>query len=244
MHRRSCAAALLGLAILPVAPLHAADIPGNRNTTADARTGEVIAGRYEAKGDSDWYRLRLKGGQNYAFNYGSGNCSTVLTLRSPTGKILKSGSDKQAGSGFEFQPNKTAVYFLENRDGCTSLPIQDYPLEYYTVVAADARGDTKTAAKLDVGQSRQGQMNWQYDTDFYRTSLKAGRSYTITLDFHPNSEVALTDTKGKVLASARPTGDDLVVKLAGVKVQATGTYFLVARGLDAGGGYTLSLSTP
>ena len=49
-------------------------------------------------------------------------------------------------------------------------------------------------------------MNWQYDTDFYRTSLKAGRSYTITLDFHPNSEVALTDTKGKVLASARPAG--------------------------------------
>lgn len=149
----STLALLAATTLLASGAFAAADIPGGKGTKAVLTTGPAgVEGTFEKKGDSDWYKVRLKGGQNYALSPSltdNSNCLT-LNLRNANGKILGSAtSDSGADDGFEFQPEKAGTYFVEFLDkvdsgGCTS-PFP-YPLPYRGDVTADARGDVMTEA--------------------------------------------------------------------------------------------------
>jgi hypothetical protein len=74
---RQYGALLLGIASLsvPGAAL-AADVRGNGGTTATM--GDYLKGTVEKPKDSDWYRLTLKAGQDYAFRV---NASGWISIR-------------------------------------------------------------------------------------------------------------------------------------------------------------------
>jgi hypothetical protein len=81
-------------------------------------------------------------------------------------------------------------------------------------------------------------MNWGFDTDYFRTRLEGGRTYTVSAHTVGEHTVSVVDTRNRVVA--RTFGNEL----AGVRVPATGTYY-VAVSVDEGTGpYTLSLTTP
>src|SRR3954452_10766688 len=67
----------------------AADIPGDKSTKATITPGPArFEGVLDKAGDSDWYRITLKAGRNYAFESAS-FCDTRVVLPNAAGKVLK-----------------------------------------------------------------------------------------------------------------------------------------------------------
>jgi hypothetical protein len=239
----SCAMGALGaIAVGFPSTALAGDIPGNRSTRAVLKIGPAgVNGVFERRGDSDWYRVRLRGGRNYAVHNGPNfeGCS-LLNLRNAKGKVI--GTDSGGGpafdGGFEFRPARDGTFFVELKDRVCPEP--SYPSDYHAHVTADARGDPTTDATIKVGQTVEGRFHWGTDTDFFRTTLQVGTSYTATLDSSLEHNLGLVDSQGTVLFDEFMPGPRMFT------VPASGTYYLVAACNDdnAFNRYTLSLTTP
>lgn len=226
-------------------PAPAADIPGNSRTRAVITPGQYdFPGVLERRGDSDWYRVTLKAGRNYAFQVYSGGC-TRMNLRNTAGKVLRSdrGHDDRRG-GFEFRSATTRTFFVEYLDAnvapCIDPVEGGYPTGYSGNFEAEVRGDTTTRATIAAGQAIRSRMNWYFDQDYFRATLDAGETYVVTMD--ESYIVWVADPSGKIVA-----GSDLDPPRSPVEftVPRGGTYYVVV----AGDGYdalpyTVSLSTP
>lgn len=171
-----------------------ADIPGTAATRATLPRGaDFTQNELERDGDSDWYRVELKKGTNYAFNADieleppfpdDGYVSLRLRLRDPSGRVLEEDE-------------------AETYDGYDAAP------------------DIRTAAEIEVGQTRDLSFFYGGDVDTYGVDLVGGRSY----DFAANDssiDVALLDANGEVLAR-NPFG-----AIQGFEAPSTGRYFLRA----------------
>jgi hypothetical protein len=241
VHRHGVAGAL-GLTLLGLASAAgAADVPGGTGTRATAKTGLAgVRGVFEKPGDSDWYRIALKGGQSYAVVASPTNRGCLnVRLRTAAGKVIDTaGSYQDNDDGFEYRPGADGTFFLEFKDriDCPNA----YPAQYRGNVTADARGDPTTAATIAVGRTIHGYLNWGYDQDYFRTRLRAGVGYTATATIGTDSSLRLVDAGGKVLLS-QSAGTPLRFT-----VPASGTYYLVADASDdsAGNSYPLTLAAP
>jgi hypothetical protein len=202
-----------------------------------------VQGTFERAGDSDWYRVTLKGGKDYAFAV-RGECIARLSLRTTGGKVLRSVSGGDAidsDNGFEFRSARTLTYLVELRDDCAARPGATYPAGYRASVTADARGDTRTRATIAVGQTVKGFNSSTADADFFRTRLSSGRTYTLIGEFP--SFLAVQDAKGRIIAGgAYGAGPPLT----GFTVPRTGTWYVVVSTSDdfGDGPYTLRLTSP
>jgi hypothetical protein len=237
---------LLGLAVCGLAtPAQAADVPGNSSTRVILKTGTDLRDAvFERRGDSDWYRVTLKGGQNYAFavsSFATDDGCAKITLRTLKGTAVDSASANGGNDGgFEFRPASGRTYFVAFADcvGAADAWV-DYPNLYSGSIRADARADTTTKATLQVGQVVNGINNWGYDVDYYRATLSSDKTYTISFDRGPESYLSLISAGGRVIVNYASGS------VEGVKVPASGTYYVVVYGSDDGGGrYTLGLTTP
>jgi serralysin len=240
-------------ALLLAAPAaRAADIPGDKSTKATITPGPArFEGVLDKAGDSDWYRITLKAGRNYAFESAS-FCDTKVALRNAAGKVLKTSgfANDNGDDGFEFRSATTKDYFVEYFDAAPDVCLEyagPYPHGYSGNVAMEVRGDTTTRGTIAPGQTIVSLLNWGYDQDFFRTQLRAGRSYTVTLggangEARPGGSRAwVVDPKGKVIAPGSPSYDPP----AGFKVPKNGTYYVVVAGDDYDNGpYTVGLTTP
>lgn len=225
----------------------AADIPGGAGTGAVARPGEPIAGAFERRGDSDWYKVALKGGVTYAVTAGANpdrNCGTRVSLRTRAGKVLKSANSFEAGDGgFEFRPATARTLFVEFLDLCrTESYPGPYPVRYAGAVTRDARGDAETLATVAPGQTIDGVLNWGTDVDYFRATLDGRKGYTFSATGGGEFQVSLVDAGGRVVFTEyAPSG----TFRGGTRVPASGTYYVVVRGTDDDGmRYTLGLATP
>jgi hypothetical protein len=240
---RVLGALLATAAILPTTA-RAADIPGDRTTRAVLRPGPAgVEGVFERRGDSDWYRVTLRGGQNYAFEFYADQC-VAFRLRSLKGAVLRSASAGGTNDGgFEIRPARTTTYFAEF---VTCPPFffysRPFPSRYTGEVRADARGDRTTAATIRVGQTITGRLNWGLDSDFFRTTLQAGTSYTATAAGNTGEYFfKLLTSDGMTIFNEYGFFD--IQKT--FTVPTSGTYYLVVDSADDNGGdYTLRLTTP
>ena len=231
----------------------AADIPANTSTKAIITPGPArFEGHFEKQGDSDWYRVTLKGGHNYAFE-ASSYCGTRVDLRNAAGKVLRSSglASDNGDSGFAFRPATTTTFFLEyldvNPDVCLEFG-GSYPHPYYGNVAMEVRGDATTRATIAPGQKISSLVNWSDDKDYFRAQLDAGKRYTITLNDGQSvgpphfTRAYVVDPKGKVVAQGPGN-----VPPSKFKVAASGTYYVVVAGTGESirpYPYTVGLTTP
>ena len=186
MHLRTIAG-LVGLAMLGGATAaFAADIPGNSKTKATITPGPArFDGLFERKGDSDWYRVTLKGGRNYAFE-ASSYCDTRVNLRNAAGKVLRSSglASDNGDAGFEFRSATTRIFFVEYLDANPTVCLEfggSYPAPYSGNVAMEVRGNTRTRATIAPGQTINSLLNWDTDQDYFRAQLYANRRYTLSV---------------------------------------------------------------
>jgi hypothetical protein len=239
---------LLGLALLgTTGAALAADIPGNTRTKAVITPGpKRFESHLERRGDSDWYRVTLKAGRNYAFEVASGGC-TRMNLRNKAGKVLRLDvSFDDEDGGFEFRSATTKTFFLEyvdaNKAPCIDPVEGGYPTWYSGNVAMDVRGDTTTRATIAPGQTIEGLLNWYFDKDYFRATLEAGKSYAVSVPSRPlGTGLVVIDSEGNVVAG----GDRTPFEPLPFSVPRTGTYYVVVAGGGYGSGpYTVGLSIP
>src|SRR4051812_18325341 len=118
--KRHTTSALLGLAVFGVtSAASAAVIPGGKGTRAVLKTGPAgVTGTFEKKGDSDWYKVALKGGRNYAVVASPTDRGCLnLKLRTAAGKVIDTaGSYQDNVEGFVYRPGKNATFFADFRD--------------------------------------------------------------------------------------------------------------------------------
>jgi serralysin len=234
-------------ALLLAAPAaRAADIPGDKSTKATITPGPArFDGVLDKAGDSDWYRITLKAGRNYAFESAS-FCDTRVVLRNAAGKVLKTSglASDNGDDGFEFRSATTKGYFVEYLDANPAVCLEyggPYPHGYSGNVAMEVRGDTTTRGTIAPGQTIKSLLNWNTDQDYFRAQLYTGKRYTLTLGGPSGTTVWVVDQKGEVVAGVPYNGPPP----AGFRVPKSGTYYVVVAGGDYGNGpYSVGLRTP
>lgn len=144
--------------------------------------GVALSGVFEAAGDSDWYRVNLTAGVNYAFTITTTSFSTII-LRDQSGGHLDFASvDVGTNPTFNFTPSTTGLYFLDASS--RSFMGGTYQLTVQPAIPnpADIAGDQTTAASLSLdGTPLRGVFEEGPDSDWYRVSLTAGVTYQFDL---------------------------------------------------------------
>jgi hypothetical protein len=240
--------ATLTAAVGSIGDAAAGDIPASRSTKVTLTIGTTpTAGTWEYVGDSDWYKVKLTAGQNYAFRLNEvGDASSLtLTLRGPNGASIKvSEGDDDSDAGLAFVPKVSGTYYLDARLGGFS----DGASGAYQITAGpDCAQGPRTTCKLQLGIRQDRQILFSADADWYGIAMTTGRSYDIAVHdvdgIFIGLELELLDSTGRVVATGeQSTAFDR--DLRGFVAPASGTYYAQVRNVfqDVWGPYTITLS--
>lgn len=225
---------LAGLAVaavlLTAAPAaRAADIPGGPTTgatlTVQSRTS--TEGVFETTVDSDWYKVRLARGQDYAVRLnatrGPGPASSVAA-RDPRRRVIRTiPGDGLSDVGFELRATTTGTHFI---DVSVRDPEEPVPLTYSVAVTPDCRDAASTRCRLEVGRAYNGLSAWFGDHDRFAVTLDNRHRYTFTVtSTSPGLGVGLEllDARGTVL---REVFDVEEAAIGPFRPTASGKHFL------------------
>lgn len=247
---------MITMAAVMLAPICARgeDVTGDRYTTARMAAswqGQPSAGRetFEGPGDSDWFKVRLRGGTDYAVacDHFLSDGGETARLRSPSGKILaetECDDSEGADAGFQFRARSSGTYFVEAqqhaRDG---LGPGTFPDRYGLAIGPDCRGDRSTECSLRPGSSRDARTAYgspQFDDDWFRADLSKGRAYTITMSCGVGGGVDLLAADGRTIVAHSysepgPNGPAPDAVISGFRPARAGAYYLSAVCLDDNG---------
>lgn len=183
----AAAAALMAFGFSP-AFAQTADQPGDASTTATL-TGNVD-GELSPAGDTDWYRLDVQTGHRYNLalagleNAEGQAVDTMLVIYDAQGNQLALNDDANGtlNSALRYIPQTSGTVFVEARafsseaSGAYRLgvAVEDVP-------ADDAAGDASTRARLAVGRTTNGSIEYEGDIDWYRFRARTDYRYHVTL---------------------------------------------------------------
>lgn len=189
--RHLIAWAVLATAGVSAGTVRAADIPGDRSTTAAVGLGEVATSIFETRNDRDWFRVRLEKGRNYAFR-----CSSLIgfaeaRVRNPGGKQIGDAVFCDSGStnGITFVPAATGMHFLALFDAYGFVGDKS---TYFAAVRVDIPENLSTDARLTLGRTTKLFADFAGEADWLRLRLERGRTYDVTLDVPSDAAASLT----------------------------------------------------
>lgn len=211
-----------------------ADIAGNTSTTSLISGTGTYASTLELNLDSDWWRMSLTGGLTYAFRVtGDGSANSLddarISIRDSLGNSLGYQSD---GQTLTITPTTSGTFYIDIAD----LDQYDNAAEGNYVISTwmtDFLQNNSTTTGLVSGTgSVNGQLTENTDSDWYKVSLVAGRSYAfwVTGDGSASSlddaRLSLRDALGNSIKSA---SDGYQLSFTAAK---SGTYFLDVEDTD------------
>ena len=241
MHRYGTAG-LLGLAILGTTRAAlAGDIPGDASTKATLQVTNVgTDGLLGTARDSDWYRVRLSKGQDYAVKLGLFYVQGRLTLRDAARQVLETAvnyGDRDAG--FEVRAPYTGTYFVEVK-GKWYAETSAGDEHYYVAVVRDCKDGLDTRCTLVPGETYHVGSAWLGDYDVYAAVLDRAKRYTFTgrTDGICALRLALLDGTGRVVVPAAYSD------IRDYEPPKSGRYYLRANcnNEDYGGKYDIRLT--
>lgn len=214
-------------------------------TTGRLAVGSSIDGNIERVGDHDWFAIPLVAGQNVQFNLeGTTLADPLLTLRSSSGAAIASDDDSGTGlnARLTYRVPSSGTYYVDVQGVENTLGT--YRLSAAAVAADDVGDGPSTTARVVVGGSFSGGIDFAGDEDWVAVSLSAGQSYAFRLDGVTLSDplLGLFSSAGVLLDIDDDSGGSTNSLIQFVPT-ATGTYFLAAAGYgSATGSYRLSVS--
>ena len=186
------------------------DPEGDDSSTTSALTvdGGAVEAHIDSGGDVDWFAVQLEAGRNYLLGV-SVQCPYTSSYRCAywdSGWAVQvkladaNGKEVGVGSGFRdaheaVQIETTGTYYLVARPAF-NFHWSGQKLKYNAWASLlpddEATDDIHTAAVLPpaVKQSKQGEIQYPDDVDWYRVTVQAGRSHTFTAVYNPAHSVA------------------------------------------------------
>ena len=186
------------------------DPEGDDSSTTSALTvdGGAVEAHIDSGGDVDWFAVQLEAGRNYLLGV-SVQCPYTSSYRCAywdSGWAVQvkladaNGKGVGVGSGFRdaheaVQIETTGTYYLVARPAF-NFHWSGQKLKYNAWASLlpddEATDDIHTAAVLPpaVKQSKQGEIQYPDDVDWYRVTVQAGRSHTFTAVYNPAHHVA------------------------------------------------------
>ena len=186
------------------------DPEGDDSSTTSALTvdGGAVEAHIDSGGDVDWFAVQLEAGRNYLLGV-SVQCPYTSSYRCAywdSGWAVQvkladaNGKGVGVGSGFRdaheaVQIETTGTYYLVARPAF-HFHWSGQKLKYNAWASLlpddEATDDIHTAAVLPpaVKQSKQGEIQYPDDVDWYRVTVQAGRSHTFTAVYNPAHSVA------------------------------------------------------
>ena len=218
-------------------------IQNNITTAATLATNAQLSSSIDVAGDSDWFKVSLTAGRNYAFEVSSNGISGLpdgdLQLRDAAGNVVANLANYSYATGtLDFTALTTGTYFISVNDASTDAG--GYTLRN---VGADTviSNATTTSTLLD-GRKIAGVIDNQADSDWHKFNAEQGQTYSFTLSGDGTaSELAqvkliLRDAAGNVIASGyntdvtltftATTDGPLFLDVQGQNGTYTGRYFL------------------
>jgi hypothetical protein len=220
------------------------DFASDATTTGRIALGRAAAGTIEVDQDADWYRTTLQPGHAYLFDVqdasdGRGSLpEAIITIFDENGEYIAGDYERTMVTSPESGNYYAQVW--------PSYGIGTYRLSMTEVV--DQSDDTSTTGRIAVGQTVQGEVQVEYDRDWFRVRLVDGHSYAIDLKGADSDSGTLSDPylylrdkDGYYLTE----GDDSSILDARIEFTAaeTGYYYIDAGDYDYGiGTYQLSVA--
>lgn len=171
------------------------DAAGDASTGARLAIGASVKGTIEKNGDRDWFKVTLEAQTLYRFTLtaaesnagsfrmmGTGLYEDYLHLRDPQG-LHKVGYASPTRQGepvsILFAPSEAGDYFLDmGADHVTG----SYTLSATSLARDDHGNDIAHASVLPLNGRLAGAIDYAGDVDQFSLTLRAGVSYTVTLD--------------------------------------------------------------
>jgi len=180
------------------ASVASADVAGDASTTAQLAIGASVQGTLDTTGDHDWYKVKLDALTQYRFTLTAAE-SNAGTLGMWSSGVYEEyihlwdlqGADgaRHVGRGMPtlqgepetivFAPTRAGDYFL---DMGSSYATGSYTLSAVVLARDDHANDTAHATALPLNGKLDGTINYAGDADQFALTLRAGVSYTVTLD--------------------------------------------------------------
>ena len=169
--------------------------PADDYLAGSATDGAVVVGGsangvIEFRNDRDWFAVRLEAGKTYRIDL-EGSSTGAGTLRDPylrgiydaDGGLISGTTDDRSGvydnSRVDFTATEDAVYYVAaggdgGAKGTYTLSVAE--------IADDYPAETATSGALAVGESANGEIEYDDDRDWFAVRLEAGRTYRIDLE--------------------------------------------------------------
>jgi hypothetical protein len=207
------------------------DVFGTTATTGTVAVGGTASGTIATPGQSDWYKVTLSAGGDYALTAGGGTLSNpTVTLYDSSGNALVSGN----GATF-YEPTASGTYYVgtaANGAGTGTYTIG------VSSASVDHAGTTATTGTIAAGGSASGTLTHAGQADWFKVTLTAGTNYAASVaGALTGADVALYDSSGHLVSDGHGSA-------VTDTPTATGTYYLgVSSSNNATGAFNLSLST-
>ena len=255
----SAASANTGAGTYTLSVAEHAEFSANTDTKGNVEVGVPVKSELH-RGDYDWFRVTLKAGQEYRIDL-EGQDTEGGTLRDPhldaiydaQGERIAGTHDYDSGTGLNalgaFRPDNDGVFYIAATSGQPNKDEGSYTLSVVEY-ADDFSADSDTTGQVQVGGSVDGAGSlfstssdfYVADYDWFRVTLKAGRTYQIEL-------VAGHDEPGRLIQTIEgihdADGDRIpntsaegIPALVTYSPDSDGTYFISVRGV---GTYKLSV---
>ena len=218
-----------------------------------ASNDRVIPGEITYGGALNSYTVELNVGMLYTFSL-RGVDSGVGTLADPYLELFQNDEfinfSDDSGVGRD-----SLINFIPAVSGTYTLVASDYSLSesgsYVLQIGSEVyngppeiAGNIATQASLEDSSTVSGEINYQFDEDWFRVELQAGKQYSFALTGLSDSLLKLLDSSGGFVAFDDDGGDGTDSLLRFVPA-SDGTYYISAGGYADGdtGSYSLSMSS-
>ena len=204
------------------------DAAADHTTAYAMAVNDAFAGTLAGPLDADWIQVTLAAGVPYDISLTGrgpdGAADPVLKVFNADGEQVAVNDDKDLEAGeldafLTFTPETGGVYYLS----AGAHPGAGTAGHYRLTLSDDDDAQPGTPHTITVGGTFHGTLSDKFDTDWIRTELAAGQSYTVTLA--GTGADAATDTVLRVLNAA---GEEVAVNddadLAGGRLDSLLTF--------------------
>ena len=221
---------MLTVSLSDIADDHGNDID-NATPISD---GQTIEGVIDFDGDDDYFRFTAEAGQIYQIDVELGTLEdSYLGLLASDGYEFKSNDDhgESKASRITWLAQESGDYYLRVSSGVGGVGS-------YTLTV-----DLGSATAISVGQSGEGALEYDGDSDLYSFRAKAGQLYMldVTLGTLSDSSMTLYDASGARLEDNDDYEDSTASRIFW-EAPAAGDYYIKVEDGWEGGSYTMTVT--